>query len=312
MESGKTISCVSDYISIITELNNSYTTHGMKNNPYVCKFLYRGICNKAFKLIPAMLRETYDYDITICRSLKNKKYQISEKEILRNFIGQACAYIKEDPTLNLYKWAEYAQHYGVPTRFLDWTENPLVALYFACKDDKPDYQQTENEDEVGGKDAAVWMVHQHNYRKFALQGAGFRDQKDKLPMFEIINKIYENDISFDYPLIYRPYYTDLRMSAQSSMLMVWGKKELSFSDFFTSDNWMRSNKKMDNSRSYGKNQNNEMIFDFHIASDRKQSILRELDLYGVNEKTLFPGLDGIGRYTEMKYRCDLEELKESI
>ena len=73
---------------------------------------------------------------------------------------------------------------------------------------------------------------------------------------------------------------------------------------------MRSNQNEDGSRLFGADQSNQMIFDFHIFSDQKQSIIRELDLCGINEKSLFPGLDGTGRYIEMKYRFDLEEAKE--
>lgn len=307
------ISCISDYLSTINELNKSYTTQGMANIPCSCKFIYRGVSNEEYKLLPSIFRKTHDNDITGNEFVDNKSYTsyTTEKRILQNFIAEACSYINCDPSHDLHKWAEYAQHYGAPTRFLDWSENPMVALYFACRYDKPDYQEKGG---IGGKDATVWMLHLGNYRRFANQVNNIifsSDRKKELSVAEVINKIYEGQILIKYPIIYTPYYTDLRMSAQSSMFMVWGEREEPLEAFF-SNNTMRSNMEKGNKRTFGNHQTEELIFKFHIYASEKQSILRELDNCGINEKTLFPGIDGVGRYVEMKYRFDLNEAKRYL
>jgi len=318
MKIKKNITCVSDFLRDIDELNMSYTVCGMSNKPTECKFLYRGHSDKDYPLIPSLFRETRDIDITIDDYIDNTRYDLaspsSEKKILQAFIAEACAYIRKDPSDSFYEWAQYAQHYGAPTRFLDLTENPLVALYFACKENKPTYQNHGGD--IGGKDGCIWMLHLGNYRKFANQTENIIfpiDQKCDYTIAETIEKIYQEPSSepiFKYPIIFKPYYVDKRMSAQSSMFMVWGREICKLDVLLSKKNRiLRSNKERSGERGYSLSQENQIAYKFLISNCSKQQILRELDHCGINEKTLFPCVDGIGRYIEMKYRFDLEESK---
>ena len=64
---------------------------------------------------------------------RNKKYIKKEKNLLYDFEYYAKSYINANCPI---EFMSCAQHYGLPTRLIDYTYNPFIALYFALYDDK--------------------------------------------------------------------------------------------------------------------------------------------------------------------------------
>jgi hypothetical protein len=84
---------------------------------------FRGHSDSSFELLPSVFR----------RSGKNQDGPYhNEVALLKEFVRRhPQAKHEHSSTLELLT---YAQHYGLPTRLLDWTENLLVAIYFACNE----------------------------------------------------------------------------------------------------------------------------------------------------------------------------------
>ncbi len=285
------IDSLETYIKYITYLREDYPSSPLISSPIDTRFLFRGISNREYSLLPSVYRthQTPFED----RNIENSLYLAfaNESAIIKEFRNEARRYIVGANFDKFINWAEYAQHFGVPTRFLDWSSNPLVALYFAC-----------NSSETN--DGVVWCLHKMNYLRFSSEHDvdGRLNNLNGIQLFNLYEEMLDNKKDLPCPIIYIPNYIDSRMSMQSSYFMLWGNDQRPLDQIIGEEYYIQYKPSSDGVRSYGIEQGTKIFMKLMIPSDRKQPLLRNLDMLGINKKTLFPGLDGLGEHLKWKYQ----------
>lgn len=99
-------------------------------------FAFRGHADAHWSLIPVVDR------------MATPNPRRAERKAVDAFKTEVSGYLETNPATE-WDWLALAHYYGVPTRLLDWTRNPLVALFFAVADDRRP------------TDGAVW-AYRHN------------------------------------------------------------------------------------------------------------------------------------------------------
>jgi hypothetical protein len=79
------------------------------------EYWFRGVDNNEHELLPSLYRDGVKRD---------------EVTLIEHFRAKAPMYLETEP-VDAWDWYFMVQHYGIPTRLLDWTENLAVAMYFA-------------------------------------------------------------------------------------------------------------------------------------------------------------------------------------
>lgn len=114
----------------------------IESQPGGYRHLFRGQGNSEWPLVPALYRIS---DINFFAGSRRKSYDAYEQRSIELFFNEALPYL---PAIErgFSNDRILAQHFGVPTRLLDWTRDPLVALFFAVEFCERD------------SDAAVFMI----------------------------------------------------------------------------------------------------------------------------------------------------------
>lgn len=302
------VKSVSEFIEAV-QLKRPKNTNNEESQ--VLWFRGEGSANLRTPLVPGSYRtlaETFQSKIDDLFTSYNIKQL--EKNIQAEFNRRAHRFISAKNIENT-QWNRYflMQHYKIKTRLLDWTENAMVALFFAISDKL-----------YSKEDSVVWILDPFKLNDLTVKEIIKSDKscmiipsgvdsdepqelitKDKkIRIRELTRRYIQMDFLNDsegnrltyYPLAIYPTYLDERMTAQKTCFTIFGNKI----------NGLLSNNSIDNFLS-------SIIIE---GETTKTKMLKELSILGIDYESIYPDLDGIGLSINSNFEKDFCDNRESM
>ncbi len=129
---------------------------------------FRGCGKSGYPLQPSLYRHPTIRQVRELLVLE-KKIEGRFKQRCLPYLTQQVAIFGEDP---YWEWLFRMRHSGVPTRLLDWTENPYIALYFALSSAS---YHVENGHVEYEENVAVWVLDPCAWNEKVLESIGWKD-----------------------------------------------------------------------------------------------------------------------------------------
>ncbi|MGW0480610.1 FRG domain-containing protein [Nonomuraea sp. NPDC003214] len=200
-------------------------------------------------------------------------YAALEPHLVRNFRKYAH---RRRPGPAVWDWLALGQHHGLPTRLLDWTFSPLVALHFATASWPRD-------------DAVLLGVDCHGAHRLLPESLRAELDREGALLFttEMLAAVAGDLPSFDrlsgepFVAFFEPPSLDERVVNQSSVLSVTSRPE------FQVQEWLEDHP--------------ELWRAWTLPPAVKAEVRERLDQAGVTERVLLPGLDGLAAWLRRYY-----------
>lgn len=245
------------------------------------EIIFNGTYNKTIKRnrSPFVFRGLSRASYELKTSLNRIENADAEYHLLRNFKKYAKRELKVEN--NDWELMAVGQHYGLPTRLLDWTFSPLVALHFATIN-------SENKEE----DAAVWCVDIDKVNKLLPSTLMeiLNEEKSSLFTVEMLGEKWKDIKAFDqfhqskkedFVFFLEPPSLDDRIINQYAIFSVMSHREVLL------DQWLKGHP--------------ECYKKIIIPANLKFEIRDYLDQLNMNERIIYPGLEGISSWLKRYY-----------
>lgn len=227
-------------------------------------YAFRGLSDASYELKTSLIR-------------LGGSYAQAEKHLLRNFrkysqLGDADQHYSD------WNWLTVGQHHGLPTRLLDWTYSPFIALHFA----------TETLQHLD-RDGAIWCVDYHEAHKELPDQLKDEQAYSGSDVFTVgmLENVSGSVKDFDrlseepFAVFFEPPSMNERIVNQFALFSVISNSSLSF------DTWLEGRP--------------HLYRRVILPKKIKWEIRDKLDQANISERVLFPGLDGLASWLKRHY-----------
>lgn len=235
-------------------------TYNNEIDRFRSSYFFRGMPDVNYKLITSLRRN--------CKQLQKQL----EPHMLKNFTKYASL---DNPTLSTSVWKQMmvGQHHGLPTRLLDWTRSPLIALHFANSGINPD--------KIAKRDCVVWRFDMKDVNKYLPDKYKEVLERNKTYVFTIdtLGQVVQSLEEYDWDMQDKAFVNieppsiDQRIINQYSFFSIIPNGIEDIEEYM--DKYTTSTVK------------------YIIKSDIRWQVRDLLDQYNINERIIYPGLDGL-------------------